>query len=123
MGGSSPRMRGAPAHSRPRGFSRGIIPADAGSTVNMYPSFGLNGDHPRGCGEHRPSFPLVSISAGSSPRMRGAQLLRIVSLWAIGIIPADAGSTGKAATRPTGTGDHPRGCGEHEGVVGWSAGS
>ena len=50
---------------------------------------------------------------GSSPRMRGALRCKRFrwSFW--GIIPADAGSTGKAATKTTGTGDHPRGCGEH----------
>ena len=50
--GSSPRMRGARYHRWSLYQAGRIIPADAGSTVNMYPSRGLNGDHPRGCGEH-----------------------------------------------------------------------
>ena len=50
---------------------------------------------------------------GSSPRMRGT-LTRIASISPrTRIIPADAGNTAPAALFWTGTGDHPRGCGEH----------
>ncbi len=34
-----------------------IIPADAGNTQPLFFTISTNGDHPRGCGEHKP--PLV----------------------------------------------------------------
>ena len=50
--GSSPRMRGAPAHERTNHETNRIIPADAGSTCFCRQEPILVGDHPRGCGEH-----------------------------------------------------------------------
>ena len=52
--GSSPRMRGAPAHAHAHHRHQRIIPADAGSTRFSPPKTLCLGDHPRGCGEHRP---------------------------------------------------------------------
>ena len=77
-----------------------IIPADAGSTSLSYSeSFSLR-DHPRGCGEHTALRWLVTSRRGSSPRMRGALLLSLVSVAESGIIPADAGSTLKDPCNP-----------------------
>ena len=71
--GSSPRMRGARIVSRGENFWRRIIPADAGSTYSrLFISFTIT-DHPRGCGEHRLQSLTETVTAGSSPRMRGAQ--------------------------------------------------
>ena len=76
----------------PRG--RGIIPAHAGSTNQV--------------------FIRVLTVVGSSPRMRGAQsgLTRVDG--SCRIIPAYAGSTTHNAGRDTDRGDHPRVCGEHQ---------
>ena len=52
MGGSSPRMRGAPCLSCRVVLCARIIPADAGSTWNVNNFYYEDGDHPRGCGEH-----------------------------------------------------------------------
>ena len=71
-----------------------IIPADAGSTSWDSLTMFARRDHPRGCGEHV-SAALASLEAwGSSPRMRGALLEFRVYSGYLGIIPADAGSTG-----------------------------
>ena len=51
--GSSPRMRGALQQSAGRAYAERIIPADAGSTGSLGPISMADGDHPRGCGEHR----------------------------------------------------------------------
>ena len=77
-----------------------IIPADAGSTSPLWSLRYLSADHPRGCGEHLRSGPTLVPIPGSSPRMRGA--LGGDGVWAecLGIIPADAGSTRYAMTRP-----------------------
>ena len=52
VGGSSPRMRGAPASWRTTPPKWGIIPADAGSTLDKPRVVIRDEDHPRGCGEH-----------------------------------------------------------------------
>ena len=72
--GSSPRMRGA--RSRVWWWIRWcrIIPADAGSTPAGPTGRRNTGDHPRGCGEHRPPELESAPGTGSSPRMRGARM-------------------------------------------------
>ena len=90
-----------------------IIPADAGSTIHDWHYLSFTRDHPRGCGEHDMNTSISLSRRGSSPRMRGAPMrVRVCGLWA-GIIPADAGSTQRAAPRRYLQRDHPRGCGEH----------
>ena len=51
--------------------------------------------------------------AGSSPRMRGAQMYASQFACLERIIPADAGSTHLQAGTQHHDPDHPRGCGEH----------
>ena len=50
----------------------GIIPADAGSTLEGAAQFLPAQDHPRGCGEHHDDWSPEVATLGSSPRMRGA---------------------------------------------------
>ena len=90
-----------------------IIPADAGSTCLSAGVTTSGWDHPRGCGEHSSLWPFLSLQAGSSPRMRGAQGNGNFDFHSIRIIPADAGSTITIPVPPTVNTDHPRGCGEH----------
>ena len=91
--GSSPRMRGAQDPRLGREWTDRIIPADAGSTLSHRVWLRCRADHPRGCGEHRSSCHLPVCSYGSSPRMRGAHRTGRHRPKAVGIIPADAGST------------------------------
>ncbi len=73
--GSSPRMRGARLlHTLYTGHER-IIPADAGSTDGGECHGRPCRDHPRGCGEHCMSASARTAALGSSPRMRGAQMM------------------------------------------------
>ena len=111
--GSSPRMRRARLPLVHLGPSQRIIPADAGSTSPSTASPPCPADHPRGCGEHRFLYVLLTVSRGSSPRMRGARAERGGYRPADGIIPADAGSTMSILMPLTPVQDHPRGCGEH----------
>ena len=63
---------------------------------------------------------------GSSPRMRGALTILIITQNPIGIIPADAGSTLSCLYVYAFCWDHPRGCGEHKAVLlgaDWTKGS
>ena len=70
-------------------------------------------DHPRVCGEHKPTFFDDMAGQGSSPRLRGALTVRVHVLGDLGIIPAFAGSTSDRSGVFGATGDHPRVCGEH----------
>ena len=55
----------------------------------------------------------IAISAGSSPRLRGARACHANRSLHVGIIPALAGSTRETIRGVYGVGDHPRACGEH----------
>ena len=91
----------------------GIIPAYAGNTRTEDLEQLIDKDHPRVCGEHLTRDSSYTIFPGSSPRMRGTPPplgnLRNVQ----GIIPAYAGNTDCSADVASGSGDHPRVCGEH----------
>ena len=53
-------MRGALGHESDLQGSRGIIPADAGSTLLVNLRQDEAQDHPRGCGEHTWRFAWTS---------------------------------------------------------------
>ena len=111
--GSSPRMRGARHIYTGLPARHGIIPADAGSTFRPWLLDAVAWDHPRGCGEHQATALRMMADLGSSPRMRGAPVhIRKLQIL-LGIIPADAGSTGFEGRNIRESRDHPRGCGEH----------
>ena len=91
--GSSPLVRGAPDVLKPNLVIVRIIPARAGSTRARSRRPWSRWDHPRSCGEHRPTSASTSSGIGSSPLVRGA-LQRRAGCAADGrIIPARAGST------------------------------
>ena len=58
------------------------------------------------------------MSAGSSPRMRGAPCPSYLGVWLQGIIPAYAGSTNYRPVPQNLSRDHPCVCGEHYLVAG-----
>ena len=98
--GSSPRMRGARPETIRQKLKVGIIPADAGSTIQAICRVLSVKDHPRGCGEHDIDLDDATNNEGSSPRMRGAQMFSTTASAGLGIIPADAGSTLKDHCNP-----------------------
>ena len=69
--GSPPRMRGKPQASQDVQTAQRITPADAGKTFMSSKTTGICRDHPRGCGENRPTSRRLMVSRGSPPRMRG----------------------------------------------------
>ena len=110
---SSPRMRGARETMGLFTPEYEIIPADAGSTSRNWMRRPTRRDHPRGCGEHGSLTRSVAYHERSSPRMRGAPMLKTVRRQMHEIIPADAGSTNVRTLAYRHRQDHPRGCGEH----------
>ena len=124
--GSSPRARGARKHDQCAGPQQGIIPACAGSTLRGHLHHPCPRDHPRVRGEHPPGPPPPSLSAGSSPRARGAPSGATSTIPVRGIIPACAGSTSTRSPTCSSGRDHPRVRGEHTQTltgVGLSSGS
>ena len=91
--GSSPRLRGTLAISRSGDVRPGIIPALAGNTRAVITQCPLTWDHPRACGEHAIVHGTGIEYAGSSPRLRGTQVILYRELVRLGIIPALAGNT------------------------------
>ena len=111
--GSSPRVRGTrPLYPLTLGPIR-FIPACAGNTRYLRGRNSPRTVHPRVCGEHcRPTVLMIS-RYGSSPRVRGTLLQRLVQYISRRFIPACAGNT-YGYSRPFGLPSvHPRVCGEH----------
>ena len=93
--GSSPRVRGAVCDRLVEVDGLGIIPACAGSRCSSRSWFSPFRDHPRVCGEQRPSRAERCRRPGSSPRVRGADRYGRQQHGHRGIIPACAGSSGR----------------------------
>ena len=113
MMGSSPHTRGALSCRAHRWRIGWIIPAYAGSTVEIPAASFPSEDHPRIRGEHGSNSATTIWSTGSSPHTRGAPHAEHRSSRNAGIIPAYAGSTTAASISRTSPQDHPRIRGEH----------
>ena len=109
--GSSPRVRGQRRGEHRRHDQQRIIPARAGPTNSSWISPLWASDHPRACGANIPGSTGKSISSGSSPRVRGQQLVRDDRGGHDRIIPARAGPTAPLRTSRWDGADHPRACG------------
>ena len=98
--GSSPHARGALSRLREGDAVVRIIPACAGSTCTQTGSRRWARDHPRMRGEHHREARCIASFRGSSPHARGAPRAPSPSQYPRGIIPACAGSTGRATSFP-----------------------
>ena len=115
VAGSSPRVRGKHGYRGTWRDAGRIIPACAGQTGTSNNWYWLRSDHPRVCGANGlPSMALGS-SVGSSPRVRGKQLVGGDGAVRDRIIPACAGQTATTATSSPSSQDHPRVCGANMG--------
>ena len=91
--GSSPRLRGTLEPWSRKHTHQGIIPALAGNTLCAMSCMSWSGDHPRACGEHFSTVSPMSLTCGSSPRLRGTHPRLQGHGRHPGIIPALAGNT------------------------------
>ena len=91
----------------------GLIPAHAGKTRYQINERTPRGAHPRACGENSRAVASASRAPGSSPRMRGKQLLSCSMSVNTGLIPAHAGKTAFFLGEFNGCWAHPRACGEN----------
>ena len=111
--GSSPRVRGKPADPGLRRGSPGLIPACAGKTAPQSPTRCATGAHPRVCGENSRMCLRNISSMGSSPRVRGKQVVEDGHRRRVRLIPACAGKTRPRVLVNRFGGAHPRVCGEN----------
>ena len=109
--GSSPRVRGRLARSRPSQCQCGLIPAGAGQTGRGSGTSGRRWAHPRGCGADRKKGSRPRFARGSSPRVRGRRCWTCRRSVVSRLIPAGAGQTHRGPPFVLWGGAHPRGCG------------
>ena len=109
--GSSPRVRGRPSDWIAFSSWRGLIPACAGQTRRCRTlCFGRRA-HPRVCGADRHSHQNAPPVLGSSPRVRGRQMMKEAGGDPEGLIPACAGQTSAGSRHLRAVEAHPRVCG------------
>ena len=106
--GSSPLARGLLGGGRASLPWGRIIPARAGFTPSDPSTGPSSSDHPRSRGVYGCVQMRRGGYGGSSPLARGLRVARGVPGDAVGIIPARAGFTPRAAGRRRTTWDHPR---------------
>ena len=116
--GSSRRTRGTCGLLLSPPSIHGFIPADAGNISWRRSPLRSPTVHPRGRGEHNRITVDCSINNGSSPRTRGTFREARPAELAIRFIPADAGNIGGQNVHRAASAVHPRGRGEHGGLVG-----
>ena len=104
-------MRGKPTVRAVASRERRIIPAHAGQTLIRAGRRRHEPDHPRACGANPPTRQIVQLGCGSSPRMRGKRVERLLRGLGRRIIPAHAGQTDFVAEFLRVLPDHPRACG------------
>ena len=105
-------MRGKGLQGSFQCINNGITPAHAGKSLKFLLLPGLNGDHPRACGEKRPNCPQRTPSIGSPPRMRGKGSPFLLCPVSGRITPAHAGKSCARELLLIVSRDHPRACGE-----------
>ena len=106
--GSSPLARGLLLGVGQGDGAVGIIPARAGFTLLLPPTYRPVTDHPRSRGVYGDALARVHRTAGSSPLARGLRWVPASWSHARGIIPARAGFTDPLLARPAPRRDHPR---------------
>ncbi len=115
--GSSPRVRGTQAPAVIPNPAKRFIPARAGNAPHTTPRPSPAPVHPRACGERFCSRQAWSISFGSSPRVRGTQVLACDRPIRPRFIPARAGNATVGPAPTLRLSVHPRACGERAPLV------
>ena len=110
--GSSPRVRGTPAHRTSLCLAHRFIPACAGNARSRCTWIPATPVHPRVCGERLRIARHYVSHTGSSPRVRGTQRRRQRRHVVRRFIPACAGNASTARRAPRAAAVHPRVCGE-----------
>ena len=115
--GSPPQVRGKLRCRSRSGHGGGITPAGAGKTMNILPLLHQVGDHPRRCGENVDMPTEARETLGSPPQVRGKRVQEDIQHLRHGITPAGAGKTPRQGLPTVRRRDHPRRCGENQGIA------
>ena len=91
--GTSPRMRGKQSHTTRVSAPPRNIPAYAGKTIGQLVNDWDTAEHPRVCGENKHQSQMPFFFKGTSPRMRGKQIMIAHIRANLRNIPAYAGKT------------------------------
>ena len=110
--GSSPRVRGTDKQSRLYLSDHRFIPACAGNSLLRRSLRSLRSVHPRVCGEQTAGDGYDQSVPGSSPRVRGTDLIPTKRFELTRFIPACAGNSSVARGCGKCRAVHPRVCGE-----------
>ncbi len=110
--GSPPRVRGKVHSRKDSSVALWITPASAGKSDSVSPNAVLLKDHPRECGEKKPTRAPTSQVRGSPPRVRGKARWHRQRPCSKRITPASAGKRRLFPFREKHHWDHPRECGE-----------
>ena len=116
--GSPPRVRGKDGKSFYCTTPVRITPACAGKSAFLVGVVGDLWDHPRVCGEKAVRHRLHLQRLGSPPRVRGKGCEGFHGRITSGITPACAGKSCPCAGSRLCGKDHPRVCGEKNGLFG-----
>src|SRR3546814_2539101 len=106
--GSAPRVRGTVVERLPERLDVLFIPACAGNSRSGYRDGKHPAVHPRVCGEQLVIGYFATVFAGSSPRVRGTELLSSPAAATARFIPACAGNSGRHAPQHPYGAVHPR---------------
>ena len=112
--GSSPRIRGTPLVAFGTSTYSGLIPAHTGNARAPSVAGLERRAHPRAYGERWLSLPWSSEAWGSSPRIRGTQVVSHAECQKAGLIPAHTGNARRRVALIRGLRAHPRAYGERE---------
>ncbi len=110
--GSSPRVRGTVHHLDGILEPGRFIPARAGNSGYDGAGHAAPPVHPRACGEQESVEEFGHQLAGSSPRVRGTEMLSAALIGAKRFIPARAGNRNIPLDWSKSPPVHPRACGE-----------
>ena len=101
--GSPPRVRGTVLKDSIKRSAQGITPACAGNRALQAHLGGVEGDHPRVCGEQPSHTAYLHHFVGSPPRVRGTVGPDRIAVHNVRITPACAGNSnmGKRNTNST----------------------
>ncbi len=114
LNGSSPRVRGTGVEQLARGQHPRFIPACTGNRVRHRSRARHRPVHPRVCGEQGAAIYEIDAFNGSSPRVRGTDVLGHLDARHQRFIPACAGNRAAASRRWSDQAVHPRVCGEQQ---------
>ena len=112
-----PRMRGRLLSRVMTALAEGNTPAYAGKTGVALDGARLVRKHPRVCGEDTQYLTTRQLHLETPPRMRGRPFYAGVFGTPNGNTPAYAGKTSAMSRSRSGTGKHPRVCGEDHEII------